>query len=558
MSKLVLRAVALLALFASMAISTPLFAQGAADDHTVLILNSSVSGGMSSDEAIEALGMGMTVELASDVQWAAKSAADFATYRAIILGDPNCSTNPGVSLAAATANTLTWGPAVTGNIFIIGSDPVLHNKVPVTNAGIAFAIADANKTGLYMTLSCYYYDAGAFTPVPSLAGLGTFTIRGVGCYDNAHITATHPALAGLTDAYMSGWGCTVHETFDTWPVTFQVLAIARDAGAVYTAPDGSVGVPFILARGATVISDISIEPLTATGATGTDHTLTATVTEDDVAVMGASVTFTVISGPNAGATSTSSTDDGGQTTWTFSSALTGTDLIRASFVDGDGTTQTSDVAEMVWTEPVMEIIGQPEDQTVCTGGSASFTVTTIGDDLSFAWYKDGLGALADGGNISGASTATLTISPATTADAGDYYVVVSGPGGELTSEMATLTVHAPPTITVTVDPSYLWPPNHSMIPITATVVTTGDCGPLTVELVSVTSNEPDNANGNGDGNTVDDIQGVDTGADYAFSVRAERAAGGTGRVYTVTYRVTDAAGNEATGTATISVPLNQR
>ena len=206
----------------------------------------------------------------------------------------------------------------------------------------------------------------------------------------------------------------------------------------------------------------------------------------------------------------------------------------------------------------MEIIGQPEDQTVCTGGSASFTVTTIGDDLSFAWYKDGLGALADGGNISGASTATLTISPATTADAGDYYVVVSGPGGELTSEMATLTVHAPPTITVTVDPSYLWPPNHSMIPITATVVTTGDCGPLTVELVSVTSNEPDNANGNGDGNTVDDIQGVDTGADYAFSVRAERAAGGTGRVYTVTYRVTDAAGNEATGTATISVPLNQR
>jgi hypothetical protein len=343
---------------------------------------------------------------------------------------------------------------------------------------------------------------------------------------------------------------------------YQVLAIAVDVGAEYTAPDGTVGVPFMVVRGARVISDIALEPLTATGTTGTDHTLTATVTEDDLPVMGASVTFTVLSGPNIGATSTSSTDDGGQTTWTFSSTLTGTDLIRASFVDGNGITQYSDIAEMEWTEPVMEIIGQPEDQTVCTGGSASFTVATIGEDLTFAWYKDGVGALVDGGNISGATTATLTISPATTADAGDYYVVVSGPGGELTSEMATLTVHAPPTITVTVDPSYLWPPNHSMIPITATVETTGNCGPLTVELVSVTSNEPDNANGNGDGNTVDDVQDVGTGLDavddFAFSVRAERAAGGEGRVYTVTYRVTDAAGNEATATATISVPLNQR
>ena len=75
----------------------------------------------------------------------------------------------------------------------------------------------------------------------------------------------------------------------------------------------------------------------------------------------------------------------------------------------------------------------------------------------------------------------------------------------------------------------------------------------TVVLTSVVSNEPDN--GKGDGNTVDDVQGADVGtADYDFQVRAERSAKGSGRVYTVTYTATDAFGNSASGSATVTVP----
>jgi hypothetical protein len=567
MGKLSLRAVALLAMFASFVIATPVFAAGAANDHTVLILASSVNNPDLYDylgtapEITAAIALGMDVEMASDADWAAKSQADFATYRAIILGDATCGYG---NDDAAEANTATWGPAVTGNVFIIGSDPVFHGITPVTEAGIAFAIADENKTGAYITLSCYFDGAADFTHVSVLDAFGSFSVRAVDCYSNVHITATHPALATLSDATLSNWFCSVHEGFDSWPtLTFQVLAIATDAEAVYTAPDGTTGVPYILARGATVISDIDLTPLSATGTTGTNHTLTATVTADGSPVIGTTVDFDIVGGPNTGMSSSSSTDDAGQATWMYSSTLTGTDYIQATFYDAASHLQTSNIVTMEWTAPVMEITGQPLDVTVCTNQSASFTVTTIGDGLSFAWYKVGNPvALSNGGNISGATTATLTINPATTADAGDYYVIVSGPGGSLTSDEATLTVNAPPTISVTVNPSYIWPPNHNMVNVAASVSTTGACGPLTVTLVSVTSNEADDAPGSGDGATVNDVQGVGVGAgavnDFAFSVRAERAAAGTGRVYTATYMVTDAANNTATAQATISVPLNQR
>jgi len=71
-------------------------------------------------------------------------------------------------------------------------------------------------------------------------------------------------------------------------------------------------------------------------------------------------------------------------------------------------------------------------------------------------------------------------------------------------------------------------------------------------LVSVTSNEPDNAPGGADGNTVDDIV-VDS--DTSFRLRAERSETGTGRVYTVTYRATDACGNSTVRSATVTVPV---
>ena len=106
---------------------------------------------------------------------------------------------------------------------------------------------------------------------------------------------------------------------------------------------------------------------------------------------------------------------------------------------------------------------------------------------------------------------------------------------------------------VSVTPETLWPANHKYVDVTATVEVSDnfDLNPV-VSLVSVTSNEPDN--GLGDGDTANDIVIVDT---FHFKLRAERSGNGSGRVYTITYKVTDACGNFTTSSVTVSVPKSK-
>lgn len=112
---------------------------------------------------------------------------------------------------------------------------------------------------------------------------------------------------------------------------------------------------------------------------------------------------------------------------------------------------------------------------------------------------------------------------------------------------------APSFDTVTVTPDVLWPPNHKHVDIEATVTANDNFDPNPViTLLSVTSNESDNAEGPADGNTTNDIIIVD---DYHFQLRAERSDTGTGRIYTITYVVTDACGNSTAQSATVTVPL---
>ncbi|WP_261381502.1 LamG-like jellyroll fold domain-containing protein [Paenibacillus cremeus] len=132
------------------------------------------------------------------------------------------------------------------------------------------------------------------------------------------------------------------------------------------------------------------------------------------------------------------------------------------------------------------------------------------------------------------------------------FVDASGNEGSATAVVSNIDRTAP-TLKITLDHTVLNPPNHKMVPIHATLTAQdNNPGPLTISLQSITSNEPDV--GSGDGNTVSDIQDADLGtADTDFALRAERSGTGNGRVYTITYTVTDAAGNQSTATATVLV-----
>ena len=91
-------------------------------------------------------------------------------------------------------------------------------------------------------------------------------------------------------------------------------------------------------------------------------------------------------------------------------------------------------------QPAPAIMAQPTDQTVTAGNLASFSVTATGSPApTFQWRKGGV-------DISGATTATLTIDPSTTADAGSYDVVVTNASDSITSDAVTLTIQTPPTI----------------------------------------------------------------------------------------------------------------
>jgi hypothetical protein len=86
------------------------------------------------------------------------------------------------------------------------------------------------------------------------------------------------------------------------------------------------------------------------------------------------------------------------------------------------------------------VTGQPGDQTNNAGQTISFSVVATGlPSPAFQWRRDGTN-LTDGGNISGATTATLTLTNLQITDAGSYSVIVTNLAGSAVSSNATLAV----------------------------------------------------------------------------------------------------------------------
>lgn len=97
---------------------------------------------------------------------------------------------------------------------------------------------------------------------------------------------------------------------------------------------------------------------------------------------------------------------------------------------------TSAPATLSVTVPV-KILGQPQSQTVLLGQSPVLQVSVDGSaPLSYQWRKDGT-------PLAGATGATLTVTDARAADAGNYSVSVTNSAGTVTSAVASLAVNMP-------------------------------------------------------------------------------------------------------------------
>jgi hypothetical protein len=113
-----------------------------------------------------------------------------------------------------------------------------------------------------------------------------------------------------------------------------------------------------------------------------------------------------------------------------------------------------------------------------------------------------------------------------------------------------------PVIQMTIAPSALWPPNHSMRLVSSSISVADACDPAPSAAVTVASNEP--VNGLGDGDTEPDwLSQRNPNGSFDVWVRAERSGLGEGRVYTLTAAASDHSGNAASQSGTVTVAHNQ-
>ncbi len=197
-----------------------------------------------------------------------------------------------------------------------------------------------------------------------------------------------------------------------------------------------------------------------------------------------------------------------------------------------------------------------------------------GDPVSFHWCVSDLDVVLDDTEIPnptgtfpiGVTMATLT--------------VTDGRGGVCTSDVLVVVQDTtPPEVMVTTDVASLLPANHGMRTVTLLVTATDACaepGEVMPITVTVRSDEPDNANGGGDGNTTGDVNGFDgftspvevsalllpgllPGTFVAtVQLRAERANSGDGRQYTIDVAAFDSAENVTTASCVVVVPHDRR
>jgi len=87
------------------------------------------------------------------------------------------------------------------------------------------------------------------------------------------------------------------------------------------------------------------------------------------------------------------------------------------------------------------ITSQPVNVSSCVGTSASLSVTAVGSNLTYQWYKAGTA-------ISGATNSILNISNIQTGNAGTYNVIVTGACGTIASNVVSIIVGTPTSITL--------------------------------------------------------------------------------------------------------------
>jgi hypothetical protein len=196
--------------------------------------------------------------------------------------------------------------------------------------------------------------------------------------------------------------------------------------------------------------------------------------------------------------------------------------------------------------------GTPSTSATAPAGWVPLLSVEEENDVHWLSWTTSSNPIQPGGIASGFSVTVPAADPAY--ETGHWTVVYDN--STIDSDLLTQDDNAPPpdtlppTLTVSLSPDSIWPPNGKMVTVTATITATDNMDPHpAVRLVSITTNE----------GAADDIAGATFGTDdRQFQVRARRTGEQKeGREYRVTYSATDAAGNATTVMKIVRIPHDE-
>ncbi len=410
-----------------------------------------------------------------------------ATSNHVIL--TSTSTTPSVSITAST-NTICAGSSVTFNVSAsanLGASPTYqwHSSV---NGDITGATASSyTTTGLVNNEVITVIATSSLSPVcltsttassngqtVTVNPITSITTQPVSLTQCAGTTATFSVAAAGTGTYTYVWKKGASTITGATGSSYLINNIAAGDVATYTVVVSSGCGAAVTSNGAT----LALSTPTASGA--------VTISPSAAVCAGSSATF---SAPSAAGTGTltyiwkkngTAISGANAATYVINSAVAGDAANYSVTVGGTCGTATSGSVGLT-VNPVTTITTQPAASTTqCAGTTVNLSVAATGTgSFAYQWKKGGVN-VTNGGNIAGATSATLSISSATTADAGNYTVVITATGGcgtnPVTSNTSVLNIN--PNTTITTQPSSV--SNCSGSTVSFTVAATGS-GTLTYQ-----------------------------------------------------------------------------
>ncbi len=357
------------------------------------------------------------------------------------------ATNFGATLSAATQSTAsnrtasvdfiritvyyTSPPTITGfspgsacsgttpNVVITGTNFTGATNVSFNGTAAAFTVNSATQITATLPVGATTGLISVTTPAGTASSASNFTIN------------PSPVVSAITGTLTVCPGATTPLSNATpggiWSSGSPSIAMVNSSTGVVTGvAAGNAAISYSVTSG------------------GCTTTVTATVTVYSPPVLSGPgsvcIGNTIALSPNSGGTWTSNNPTIASID-SSTGVVTGLQAGSATFTYTSSANGCSSTTSNIFVITAPAITADPAPQSVCSGSSATFSVTATGAGLTYQWYR-GATPLVNGGNISGALSSTLVISSAQLSDvAADYYCIVSGTcSPAATSALAALAV----------------------------------------------------------------------------------------------------------------------